>query len=34
MDLPVIQPGRPVGAPPVFDKIGIIGLGIYLMVSK
>jgi prephenate dehydrogenase len=29
--LPVIQPGRPLpssGAPPVFDKIGIIGLGL------
>jgi prephenate dehydrogenase len=30
-ELPVIQPGRPLpstGAPPVFDKIGIIGLGL------
>ena len=29
--LPVIQPGRPftgAGAPPVFDKIGIVGLGL------
>src|SRR3954470_19217137 len=29
--LPVIQPGRPLpstGAPPVFEKIGIIGLGL------
>ena len=29
--LPVIQPGRPLaasGAPPVFDKIGIVGLGL------
>src|ERR1700704_5118796 len=29
MELPVIQPGRrPVGQPPVFDKIGIVGLGL------
>ena len=28
MDLPVIQPGRPEGRPPIFDKIGIIGLGL------
>jgi prephenate dehydrogenase len=30
-ELPVIQPGRPLpstGAPPIFDKIGIIGLGL------
>ena len=30
-ELPVIQPGRPFapsGAPPVFDKIGIVGLGL------
>jgi len=29
--LPVIQPGRPLagtGAPPIFDKIGIVGLGL------
>src|SRR5437879_5267302 len=27
--LPVIQPGRPAeGQPPVFDKIGIVGLGL------
>src|SRR5436190_24010353 len=29
--LPVIQPGRPLpssGAPPAFDKIGIVGLGL------
>src|SRR5438874_11248348 len=29
--LPVIQPGRPLpstGAPPVFEKIGIVGLGL------
>src|SRR3979490_885669 len=29
--LPVIQPGRPApgaGAPPIFDKIGIVGLGL------
>src|SRR5215470_11177948 len=29
MELPVIQPGRPVNRqPPVFDKIGIVGLGL------
>jgi len=31
MDLPVIQPGRPVkatGQPPIFQKIGIVGLGL------
>src|SRR5262245_5346938 len=29
MNLPVIQPGRPaVGQPPVFEKIGIVGLGL------
>src|SRR5438105_13869254 len=29
MDLPVIQPGRRVDAPqPIFDKIGIVGLGL------
>src|SRR4026209_517870 len=29
MELPVIQPGRrPAGQPPVFDKIGIVGLGL------
>ena len=28
MDLPVIQPGRREGARPIFDKIGIIGLGL------
>jgi prephenate dehydrogenase len=29
MELPVIQPGRPAaGAPPIFEKIGIIGLGL------
>src|SRR5262245_53420891 len=29
MNLPVIQPGRPaVGQPPVFQKIGIVGLGL------
>src|SRR5678816_3766601 len=29
MEFPVIQPGRPrEGAPPIFDKIGIIGLGL------
>jgi prephenate dehydrogenase len=30
-ELPVIQPGRPLrasGAPPIFDKIGIVGLGL------
>jgi prephenate dehydrogenase len=29
-ELPVIQPGQPLGAgqPPIFDKIGIIGLGL------
>jgi prephenate dehydrogenase len=30
-NLPVIQPGRPLpstGAPPIFDKIGIVGLGL------
>jgi prephenate dehydrogenase len=30
-ELPVIQPGRPApasGAPPIFDKIGIVGLGL------
>src|SRR5260370_34162055 len=30
-ELPVIQPGRPLpasGTPPVFDKIGIVGLGL------
>src|SRR5262245_4343295 len=27
-ELPVIQPGRPAAAPPVFDKIGIVGLGL------
>src|SRR5881396_3669637 len=28
-DLPVIQPTqRPAGEPPVFDKIGIVGLGL------
>src|SRR3954469_15736384 len=30
-ELPIIQPGRvmaPSGAPPVFDKIGIVGLGL------
>src|SRR5256886_17383207 len=30
-ELPVIQPGRPLptsAAPPVFDKIGIVGLGL------
>src|SRR5947207_15094348 len=29
MELPVIQPGRPVqGTPPIFEKIGIVGLGL------
>src|SRR3954468_9468640 len=31
MDLPVIQPGRPArpaGQPPIFQKIGIVGLGL------
>src|SRR5882672_4128358 len=29
MELPVIQPGRrPAGQPPIFDKIGIVGLGL------
>ncbi len=29
MELPVIQPGRPTaGAPPIFEKIGIVGLGL------
>src|SRR3954469_20495779 len=29
MNLPVIQPGtRPAGQPPVFEKIGIVGLGL------
>src|ERR1051326_3974406 len=31
VDLPVIQPGRGAGreaAPPIFDRIGIIGLGL------
>jgi len=29
MELPVIQPGRPAaGAPPIFEKIGIVGLGL------
>jgi prephenate dehydrogenase len=28
MDLPVIQPGRREGLPPVFQKIGIVGLGL------
>ena len=29
MELPVIQPGRrPSGQPPIFDKIGIVGLGL------
>jgi len=31
MDLPVIQPGRPgkpTGDPPIFEKIGIVGLGL------
>ena len=29
MDLPVIQPGRAAaGAPPIFEKIGIVGLGL------
>jgi len=29
MDLPVIQPGRPAaGAKPIFEKIGIVGLGL------
>src|SRR5919112_1044038 len=29
MELPVIQPGRkPYGQPPIFDKIGIVGLGL------
>src|SRR6476469_6720279 len=30
-ELPVIQPGRPFapsGSPPLFDKIGIVGLGL------
>src|SRR3990170_3389512 len=29
MELPVIQPGRrPEGQPPIFEKIGIVGLGL------
>jgi prephenate dehydrogenase len=29
MELPVIQPGRPrAGAPPVFERVGIVGLGL------
>ena len=28
MDLPVIQPGRREAAPPIFEKVGIIGLGL------
>src|SRR5436853_5373801 len=29
MNLPVIQPSRPTaGAPPIFEKIGIVGLGL------
>src|SRR3954464_14370535 len=31
MELPVIQPGRPArpaGQPPIFEKIGIVGLGL------
>jgi prephenate dehydrogenase len=29
MELPVIQPGRPAaGVPPIFEKIGIVGLGL------
>jgi prephenate dehydrogenase len=28
MELPVIQPGRTQGQPPIFDKIGIVGLGL------
>ncbi len=30
VELPVIQPGRPApgGAPPIFDKVGIVGLGL------
>jgi prephenate dehydrogenase len=28
MELPVIQPGRQAGAPPVFEKIAIVGLGL------
>src|SRR5688572_8258051 len=28
MELPVIQPGKPVGAPPIFEKIAIVGLGL------
>ncbi len=26
--LPMVQPGREPGRPPVFDKIGIVGLGL------
>src|SRR5579862_7901523 len=29
MQLPVLQPGRPVeGQPPIFEKIGVVGLGL------
>src|SRR5439155_9353534 len=28
MNLPVIQPGQREGATPIFDKIGIVGLGL------
>jgi prephenate dehydrogenase len=28
MNLPVIQSSRPAGQPPIFDKIGIVGLGL------
>ena len=28
LELPVIQPGRHEGAPPIFEKIGIVGLGL------
>src|SRR3954454_13381582 len=29
MQLPVLQPGRPIeGQPPIFEKIGVVGLGL------
>ena len=27
-ELPVLQPGKGEGAPPIFEKIGIVGLGL------
>src|SRR5207244_8126817 len=29
MEIPVLQPGRPIeGQPPIFEKIGVVGLGL------